>query len=337
MTKDMFQGDEFLRISLQGSGRLADSCTELFKQCGLKLVRNGSQDFGMFKELPISVGFCRDDDIPYEVDTGASDIGIVGENVFYEKQLDDSEFKATIAKRLGFSKCRLSLAVAQDSGFQSMTDLQGTTIATSYPQILKKYLAENGVKARTIVFSGKMESKISRGIVKAIFDIVDTGSTLRSHDLRELTPAVFKSEALLIRGSQPLSPKQELTLKRLITRIDSCLNAKNQKLVTINADRNDIDVIAKLLPGLEAPTIANLHGETDRVSISVAVDEDRIWDVLEQLEGTSASDAIVTPIEKIIRPTFGSAAKEVGGAVLLPNRDDNGQKSALRANDVVPA
>lgn len=290
---------ERIRIALQKSGRLADDSLNLLKSCGLHIARSKDQLFCRIKELPIDVLLVRDDDIPNFVNSGVCELGIVGENVFTEMSCGVEDFSATILERLGFSQCRLAVAVPDNGPIKAVTDLAGTTIATSYPHLLQDFLRRSNITAKTLVMMGSVEVAPRLKIADAICDIVASGATLAANNLRELT-VVLQSEALLIRAAQPFSTEKEAIVHRLLARMRGALAAEDSKYVMLHADTDKLPAIVKLLPGSESPTILPLRGYTDKFAVHAVCRETVFWETMEQLQAAGASAILVLPIEKMM-------------------------------------
>lgn len=287
-----------IRIALQKSGRLADDSVELLKNCGLHIDRSRDQLFCRIKELPIDLLLIRDDDIPGFVSNGTCDLGIVGENVYAEKLAEgDEEFSAIILERLGFSLCRLALAIPESGTIKGVEGLNGKTIATSYPNLLEEFLNDQKIEAQTILMNGSVEVAPRLKIADAICDIVASGATLAANNLRELT-TVLKSEALLIRSSSAVSEIKEKTINRLLARMRGALKAQDSKYIMMNAPRSAIKKITELLPGCDAPTVLDLNKE-DMVAIHAVCKEAVFWETMEKLQEAGASAILVMPIEKM--------------------------------------
>lgn len=281
-----------LRIAIQSKGRLFEETMELLSEAGIKLNNKKRTLLVPATGFDIEVLFLRDDDIPQAVATGVADIGIVGENEFVEKNED-----ALITKRLGFSKCRLSLAIPKDEDFKDVSWLNNKKIATSYPHILKKYLQDNNLKAEIHVISGSVEIAPSIGLGDAIFDIVSSGSTLVSNRLKEVA-VVMQSEALLI-SNKSLSAEKKNTLEELIFRIDSVQAAEGKKYILLNAPNDKVKEIVDLLPGMNSPTVMPL-AKSDWSSIHSVISDDQFWAIIGQLKSLGAEGILVIPIEKMI-------------------------------------
>ncbi|TAH30578.1 MAG: ATP phosphoribosyltransferase [Cytophagales bacterium] len=281
-----------LRLAIQKSGRLSEDSLKLIKECGISF----SQGVGKLKceafNFPLEFLFLRDDDIPQYVSSGIADIGIVGENVLLET---GEEVK--VIQQLGFSKCRLSLAVANDFKFEDIRSLEGKNIATSYPVILQKYLDEKKIKAAIHVISGSVEIAPSIGLAEAICDLVSSGSTLLSNGLREVE-VVLKSEAVLI-GHPQMNDNKQKTLSELLFRIAAVQKAKDNKYILMNVPNDAIDTISKILPVMKSPTIMPLTIE-GWSSLHSVVKEDDFWRIISELKQAGAEGILVIPIEKMI-------------------------------------
>ena len=290
---------ERIRIALQKSGRLAEDSIELLKNCGLHVARSKDHLFCRIKELPIDVLLVRDDDIPGFVSNGICDLGIVGENVYAEKKAaGNGSFSATGLERLGFSFCRLSVAVPDNGPIQSIADLANTTIATSYPHQLQAFLKQNNITAKTLIMTGSVEVAPRLKIADAICDIVASGATLTANNLRELT-TVLQSQALLIRSAKTFSADKEATIQRLLTRMRGVAMAEDSKYIMLNAPKSAIEAITKLLPGCDSPTIMNL-GKEGMVAIHAVCKETLFWDTMEKLKAAGGTGILVLPIEKMM-------------------------------------
>lgn len=281
-----------LRIAVQTKGRLFEETMTLLHETGIKLETGKRLLLITAHNFPLEVLFLRDDDIPQSVADGIADIGVVGENEFVEKKQG-----SVLVKRLGFSRCRLSLAVPKDAKYNGPTWFEGKLIATSYPRILKKYLTEHKIKANIHVITGSVEVAPGIGLADAIFDIVSSGSTLVSNHLKEVE-VVMDSEAVLI--SHPnLSAKKQAILDELLFRIEAVQLANDKQYVLMNVPTENIPDIAKLLPGMTSPTILPLAKE-GWSSLHAVINEKDFWDIISQLKSFGAEGILVIPIEKII-------------------------------------
>lgn len=281
-----------LRIAVQAKGRLYEETMSFLEESDIKLSATKRTLLVQSSNFPLEVLFLRDDDIPQSVATGVADIGIVGENEFVEKNED-----AEIIKRLGFSKCRLSLAMPKDIEYPGVKWFHGKKIATSYPEILSSFLKEKGVKAEIHVITGSVEVAPGIGLADAIFDIVSSGSTLVSNRLREVE-VVMKSEALLIGYKNMSEDKQEI-LKELLFRMDAVKTAEDKKYVLMNAPKDKLDEIVSVLPGMKSPTVMPLAQE-GWCSVHTVLDEKCFWEIIGKLKALGAEGILVLPIEKMI-------------------------------------
>lgn len=281
-----------LRIAVQAKGRLFEETMALLEESDIKLSATKRTLLVQSSNFPVEVLFLRDDDIPQSVATGVADLGIVGENEYVEKQED-----AEIVKRLGFSKCRLSLAMPKDIDYQGVSWFNGKKIATSYPVILGKYMKEHGVKAEVHVITGSVEVAPGIGLADAIFDIVSSGSTLVSNRLKEVE-VVMKSEALLI-ANKKLSDEKREVLAELLFRMDAVKTAEDKKYVLMNAPNDRLQEIIDVLPGMKSPTVMPLAQE-GWCSLHTVLDEKRFWEIIGKLKALGAEGILVLPIEKMI-------------------------------------
>jgi ATP phosphoribosyltransferase len=279
-----------LKIAIQKSGRLNEKSVELLKNCGLSFENYKSSLISNVSNFPLEILFLRDDDIPEYVQDGIADLGIVGENVISETGVD-----VAFLQMLGFGKCTLKLAVQTHSTIENIADLNGKSIATSYPVILKKFLDEQSINAEIRTISGSVEIAPGLGLSDAIFDIVSTGGTLKSNGLKPFAE-VMKSEAVLI-GRKGI--ENEDLIVELIQRIQSVLRAKETKYVVLNAEAKNLDQILALLPGVKSPTVVPL-AEQGWVAIHTVIPERDFWEKISLLKSAGAQGIVVMPIEKII-------------------------------------
>ena len=291
-----------LRIAVQAKGRLYDETMSFLGESDIKLSAMKRSLLVQSSNFPLEVLFLRDDDIPQSVATGVADIGIVGENEFVEKNED-----AEIIKRLGFSKCRLSLAMPKDIEYPGVKWFHGKKIATSYPGILSGFLKENGVNAEIHVITGSVEVAPGIGLADAIFDIVSSGSTLVSNRLKEVE-VVMKSEALLI-GNRNLSEEKQEILRELLFRMDAVKTAEDKKYVLMNAPKEKLDEIVSVLPGMKSPTVMPLAQE-GWCSVHTVLDEKCFWEIIGKLKRpyvryTRADEKNVLKADCLIIDCFG--------------------------------
>ena len=281
-----------LKIAIQKSGRLYEDSIKLLKECGIELNNGNKQLKAAAFNFPIEVFFLRDDDIPQYVYDGVADIGIVGENVLLEKNKD-----IDIAYRLGFGRCRLSIAVPKTVQYNSIEDLKGLKIATTYSTILQQYLNDKNIKAEIHEISGSVEIAPSIGLADAICDLVSSGSTLFTNGLKEVE-VILQSEAVLS-VNKNLTTEKQLILEKLLLRINAVKTAKNNKYILLNAPNHQLKNIFSLLPGMKSPTVVPLV-EEGWSSIQSVVNENDFWEVIEKLKQFEAEGIIVIPIEKMI-------------------------------------
>ena len=281
-----------LRIAVQSKGRLFEDTMALLSEADIKVSSSKRTLLVQSTNFPVEVLYLRDDDIPQSVASGVADLGIVGENEFKERNED-----AEIVDRLGFSKCRLSLAIPKESKYEGVDWFNGKKIATSYPGILRKFLDKNNVKADIHVITGSVEISPGIGLADGIFDIVSSGSTLVSNNLKEVE-VVMKSEALLIRNKQMDEDKMK-TLQELLFRFDAVRSAQDKKYVMMNAPKSNLREIVAVLPGIKSPTIIPL-ADDEWCSIHTVLDEKCFWEIIGKLKELGAQGILVTPIEKMI-------------------------------------
>lgn len=281
-----------LRIAIQKSGRLNEDSMKLLKAAGIKVDTGMNTLKAEATNFPLEVFFLRNSDIPQYVQDGIADIGIVGDNVVIEKNK-----KIDIVNKLGFSKCRLSIAVPNGKKYKSIKDLDGKKIATSYSNTLKQFLKKNKVKAEIHEISGSVEIAPGIGMADAVCDLVSTGSTLFINGLKEVE-VILKSQAVLI-ATKKLSKERQAILDKLIFRIEAVKNAKNNKYILLNAPTKNLDAICKVLPGMKSPTILPLATK-GWSSVHTVVDENNFWNVIDKLKDLGAEGILVVPIEKMI-------------------------------------
>ena len=281
-----------LRIAVQSKGRLFDDTMNLLSESDIKVGASKRTLLVSAQNFPLEVLYLRDDDIPQSVATGVADLGIVGENEYMERGAE-----ADIIKRLGFSKCRLSLAIPKVVDYPGLSWFNGKKIATSYPVILKKFLTENNLDAEIHVITGSVEISPGIGLADAIFDIVSSGSTLVSNNLREVE-VVMKSEALLI-GYSGMTEEKRKILEEMLFRFEAVRQAEDKKYVRMNAPKDRLKEIIEVLPGLKSPTVIPL-ADDNWCSVHTVLDEKRFWEIIGKLKELGAQGILVTPIEKMI-------------------------------------
>lgn len=281
-----------LRIAIQSKGRLFEDTIDLLKEADIKIPSSKRTLLVQSPNFPLEVLYLRDDDIPQSVANGVADLGIVGENEYLERQED-----ARIVSRLGFSKCRLSLAIPKTEEYNGLEWFNNRTIATSYPNILRKFMQEKGINADIHVITGSVEISPGIGLADAIFDIVSSGSTLAHNNLKEVE-VVIQSEALLIANNN-LDEEKVQHLNEILFRFEAVRSAQDKKYVMMNAPKAQVEAITKVLPGIKSPTVIPL-ADSNWCSIHTVLDEKRFWEIINKLKELGAQGILVTPIEKMI-------------------------------------
>ncbi|BBE17071.1 ATP phosphoribosyltransferase [Aquipluma nitroreducens] len=281
-----------LKIAVQTKGRLNEDSIRLIDEAGIKLPLSSRKLISTATNFPMEALFLRDDDIPQAVAMGVADIGVVGENEMLEKKEN-----VVVAKRLGFSKCRLSLAIPKDDVYNGVEYFNGKKIATSYPEILKGFFTEKNITAEIHVINGSVEIAPGIGLADAIFDIVSSGSTLVSNRLKEVE-VVIKSEAVLIANPNLSEAKQNI-LNELIFRMESVQRAEKKKYILLNAPNDKLAEIESYLPGMKSPTVMPL-AEEGWSSVHSVIDEKDFWEIIGKLKSAGATGILVIPIEKMI-------------------------------------
>lgn len=281
-----------LRIAVQSKGRLYDETMEMLSEAGIKLSAVKRSLLVPSRNFPVEILYLRDDDIPDAVATGTADVGIVGYNEVMEKQRD-----VKVLKRLGFSRCRLSLAVPNKENYTGLEWFNGKKVATSYPVILRRFFEEKGINADLHEISGSVEIAPNIGLANAIFDIVSSGSTLVSNNLTEVE-RVIESEAVLI-GGKPLSMEKQEVLDELIFRIEAVKAAADKKYVLMNVPRRHLDEVIAILPGIKSPTVLPL-ADSEWCSVHTVVEEKRFWEIINRLKAAGAEGILVLDIKKMV-------------------------------------
>ena len=295
---DFFQVKRFsekrnmLRIAVQSKGRLYEDTMALLAEAGIKVSSSKRTLLVQSSNFPVEVLYLRDDDIPQSVASGVADLGIVGENEYEERHED-----AAIIRRLGFSKCRLSLAIPKNVNYTGLKWFEGKKIATSYPGILRRFMERQHIAADIHVITGSVEISPGIGLADAIFDIVSSGSTLISNNLTEVE-TVMQSEALLI-GNKRMSDEKRLVLDELLFRIQAVKDAEDKKYVLMNVPTAKVQEVVSILPGAKSPTVMPLATE-GWSSVHTVIDEKRFWEIIRQLKDLGAQGILVVPIEKMI-------------------------------------
>ena len=281
-----------LRIAVQSKGRLYEDTMALLAEADIKVSSSKRTLLVQSSNFPVEVLYLRDDDIPQSVAGGVADSGIVGENEFVEREED-----AVVVRRLGFSKCRLSLAISKAVDYSGLSWFEGKKIATSYPNILKKFMKENGVEADIHVITGSVEIAPGIGLADGIFDIVSSGSTLVSNNLQEVA-VVMKSEALLI-ANRNMDDAKKAILDELLFRIEAVKSAEDKKYVLMNVPSDKVKDVVSVLPGAKSPTVMPLAQE-GWSSVHTVIDESRFWEIISKLKELGAQGILVVPVEKMI-------------------------------------
>lgn len=281
-----------LKIALQKSGRLSEKSLALLRECGISINNGKNKLIATASNFPAEILYLRDDDIPQYVQDGVADIGIVGENVVLE-----SGANLRMAKKLGFSRCRLSLAVPKADEYAGAAYFEGKKIATSYPRLLGDFLKDEGVNAEIHKISGSVEIAPGIGLADGVCDLVSTGSTLFSNGLKEVE-VILRSEAVLVATHQ-LAPAQEAILAQLLFRIEAVRKGKASKYIVLNAPNHALEKISSILPGMKSPTIVPL-AEAGWSAIHSVMSEEKFWEIIEELKQEGAEGILVTPIEKMI-------------------------------------
>lgn len=281
-----------LKIAIQKSGRLYEDSLQLLKDCGI-FVNNGKDQLKVSVEnFPMEIMYLRNSDIPQYLEDGVVDVAIVGENLLVEKQKN-----IEIIQKLGFSKCRVSLAIPKEVESDDINYFQGKKIATSYPNTLKYFLQKNSISADIHIISGSVEIAPNIGLADGICDIVSSGSTLFKNGLRE-TVTLLKSEAILAKTSELMNEKK-VVLEKFLFRIQAVLRAKNSKYILMNVPNEKISEISNVLPVLKSPTVIPL-AEKNWSSIHSVIDEERFWEVIDELKEKGAQDILIIPIDKMV-------------------------------------
>ncbi|MFU2089776.1 ATP phosphoribosyltransferase [Avibacterium avium] len=292
-----------LRIALQKKGRLSKDCAELLKQCGVKINWNEQRLIAYAENMPIEILRVRDDDIPGLIFDGIVDLGIIGENVLEEEELSRLATGESVAykklRTLDFGGCRLSLAVDRDHTYNGVQDFANCRIATSYPNLLKRYMNEQGVAFKSTLLNGSVEVAPSAGLADAICDLVSSGATLEANGLKEVE-VIYRSTACLIQRKEPLSNEKQALVDKLLTRIQGVQQAGESKYIMLHAPKAQLERIIALLPGVENPTILPLAHDESKVALHAVSQETLFWETMEQLKAEGASSVLVLPIEKML-------------------------------------
>lgn len=292
-----------LRIAIQKSGRLSIESMKLLKSCGVKFTVNEQRLIAHSDNMPIDLLRVRDDDIPGLVMDGVVDMGIIGENVLEEEQIErerlDKPSTCIKLRELDFGACRLSLAVPNEFNYEDAASLEGLRIATSYPNLLRRYMQRKGISYNDCMLKGSVEVAPRAGLSDAICDLVSTGATLEANGLYE-TEVIYQSKACIIQSSQPQDPAKQALIDKILSRINGVVRAKESKYILLHAPTETLEQIVALLPGAENPTVLPLNDDTNRVAIHAVSSEDLFWDTMEELTKLGASSILVMPIEKMM-------------------------------------
>lgn len=288
----MATAEKKLRIAIQKSGRLNDDSLKLIKECGISIDNGGDQLKVTARNFPLEVFFLRNSDIPQYVEDGVADIAIIGENVLIEKP-----HNVDVVRKLGFSKCKVSIAIPKNEQYNGLQYINGKRLATSYPNTLNQFLVKNNLKAEIHEISGSVEIAPNIGLADAICDIVSTGSTLFKNGLKEVE-VLFNSEAVLIAG-QNLEAEVKRLLDKFLFRINSVLAARNNKYILLNAPNDKLQNIIAMLPGMKSPTVLPL-AESGWSSVHTVISETEFWERIDALKAAGAQGILVVPIEKMV-------------------------------------
>ena len=292
-----------LRIAIQKKGRLSKECQDLLKRCGVKFNMVGERLVVHAENMPIDLLLVRDDDIPGLIMDGADDLGVIGENELEEVGLERAARNEACdyikLRRLDFGGCRLSIAFDKDADYNGPQDLNGKRIATTYPQLVKRYMDNIGVQFTTCMLNGSVEVAPRAGLADAICDLVSTGATLEANGLKE-AEVILRSKAVLIQSTASISNEKQALIDRLLTRMQGVIQAKESKYIMLHAPTDRLDQIKRLLPGAEDPTVLPLAGDKSRVAIHLVSSENLFWETMEQLKELGASSILVLPIEKMM-------------------------------------
>ncbi|MBO2628957.1 ATP phosphoribosyltransferase [Shewanella algae] len=292
-----------LRIAIQKSGRLSKESQQLLKNCGVKFTVNEQRLIAHADNMPLDLLRVRDDDIPGLVMDGVVDLGIIGENVLEEEQIERQTLGKPSAcnklRQLDFGACRLSLAVPSEFPYQDAASLEGLRIATSYPNLLRRFMQNKGISYRDCMLKGSVEVAPRAGLADGICDLVSTGATLEANGLYE-TEVIFRSMACVIQSQQTQPPAKQALIDKLMSRVNGVIRARESKYILLHAPTETLEQIVALLPGAENPTVLPLNDDSNRVAIHAVSTEDLFWDTMEELTKLGASSILVMPIEKMM-------------------------------------
>ncbi|GIV45736.1 MAG: ATP phosphoribosyltransferase [Ignavibacterium sp.] len=283
-----------LKLAIQKSGRLSDSSLQLLKNCNLDIEKFNDRLVVSVRNFKLDLLFLRDDDIPEYVQDGVAELGIVGQDVLYETKAD-----VKVVMKLGFGRCSLRIAIPENDDLRDIEDLNGKRIATSFPNILKDFLRQNKIDAKIVNISGSVEAAPSLGIADYICDLVSTGNTLKLNKLKS-SISVLESEAVLIKNKnlKNHSDKYQIFLK-LLSRIESVLNAKNSKYIMMNVPKNSLKNILQIIPSLKSPTVLPL-ADDESLAVHAVIPAEKFWEIVDDLKSAGASGILLLPIENII-------------------------------------
>ncbi len=283
-----------LKLAIQKKGRLTEKSLDLLRRCGIEIETYSDRLFVTARNYSLDLLFLRDDDIPEYVQDGVADLGIVGEDVLFEKQTDTS-----IVKKLNYGRCRLMIAIPEKDELKEIKDLDGKRIATSHPVILKDFLSKNSIDAKTIDINGSVEIAPSLGVADYICDIVSTGNTLKLNKLKK-SFTVFESEAVLIaNNSLHSNPEKKNLLRDLLRRLDSVQTAKNSKYLMMNIPKKSLNKISEIIPSIKSPTVLHLL-DKDQLAVHAVIPSERFWEVIDDLKKEGATGILLMPIENMI-------------------------------------
>lgn len=285
--------DENLKIAIQKDGRLTEESLKALRLMGLEFEVYGRRLYAACRNYPVEVLFCRDDDIPGYVESGVADIGIVGQNILREAGVSANEII-----RPGFGYCKLVVAVPKESNINSIEDLRGKKIATTFPATTKQYFDDRGITIETTTIAGAVEITPALGVADAIADITASGSTLILNDLRPIE-TILETEAVFIQSNKPLTKEKSALVSQMMTRLEAALTAKNLKYIMMNAPKESLDKIKQIAPGLDAPTVMELT-KPGWLAVHAVMDENEFWRVANELKALGARGILVLPIEKMI-------------------------------------
>ena len=283
-----------IRIAIQTKGRLNEDSLSLLREAGISIEDSKRKLLTKSDDFPVEVLYLRDDDIPQAVSMGVADAGIVGLN-----EVEEKNFPVDLVHKLGFGKCRISLAVPKNVDYTGLEYFNGKRIATSYPHLLKRYLDQKGISFKSCLLNGSVEVAPRAGLADAICDLVSTGATLEANGLREVE-VIYRSKACLIQRDGEMEESKQQLIDKLLTRIQGVIQARESKYIMMHAPTERLDDVIALLPGAERPTILPLAGDQQRVAMHMVSSETLFWETMEKLKALGASSILVLPIEKMM-------------------------------------